>query len=246
MEFVTVADTKFAVEHFQRQFPCKGHDSWSVGRHSVAVTDGATPLDVNWPQDVSEFSKLAAELLVRFADSHNNPNEEFFWKQTVRLLTKNFGSAGYQRSAGAAVVREFQGKLRVSSVGDVASYIETCDTSFRIMNDELPQLDELARQSPNFHESLRINRSLANTKAGYVILADDDSIGKRSLVFDIDAEKVDRLWIMTDGCWRVLPQSTELAFLLLNKLKKTGDIEKLFSTFTLVDDATLIELVRVS
>jgi hypothetical protein len=245
MEFVTVADSKFAVKRFQQQFPGKGQDSWSIGRHSVAVTDGATPLASDWPQDISQFARRAAELLVGFADSKDKPNEEYLWQQTVRSLTKEFGSAGYKRSAGAAVVREYQGKLRISSVGDVASYIETRDKNFRIMNDELPQLDESARQSSNFQEAVRINRSRANTKNGYVILSDVESIGQRSLVFDIEAEKIERLWIMTDGCWNVLPQSAELVFPFLNDLGKARDIESLWSDFVFGDDATLIDLVRV-
>ena len=201
----------WTVEVLDIPFPGKNQDGWCVGETSAAVTDGATPLADDWPQDVGDFARRAAELLVFIAGVPVEEVSPLLWKRVVNLLAQEYPPAGHKRTAGAAVVAGRGSDIVFSSVGDVQVLLQSEKGVTRLMGPKLPELDAKAQASEDPWSMFHVHRALANTDAGYPIVGDDPTIGKRAEHMLVSAHSVERFWIMSDGLWRNLPDTPQLA-----------------------------------
>lgn len=240
-ERVDIARRIWSVDSLQIPFHGKDQDGMAVGKCSVAVVDGATPLDPSWPQDVGLFAREAARCLVDFADTcAPGTDSRGIWARTVEALVERFPPQGHRRTASAGIVFGRGELLYVSSLGDVCTLVQTSTGAVRVIDNRLVLLDQGAAQESDVHTRLVANRALANHPNGYPILGDDPNVGAVAQTEEFEASEVRNVWIMSDGFWRNLPDDPNDAVACLDAAE-TGSLATLVSAAP-TDDVTAVRL----
>lgn len=240
-ERVDIARRIWSVDSLQIPFRGKDQDGMAVGKGSVAVVDGATPLDPSWPQDVGLFAREAARCLVEAADTCAPGGDgRDIWSRTVKALAEHFPPQGHRRTASAGIVFGRGELLCVSSLGDVCTLVQTSTGPVRVIDNRLVLLDQEAAQESDVHTRLVANRALANHPNGYPILGDDPTVGAVAQTVEIEATDVRNVWIMSDGFWRNLPDDPIVAVEHL-LAAEAGSLATLVSAAP-TDDVTTVRL----
>lgn len=240
MRSLVLGAQDWQVHIFDQPFPGKGQDAWALGKLSACLVDGATPLAEDWPQDIGDFARLAAQTMVRQSDSTERDICEV-WAGTIRHLSDNFAPVGFKRTAGAAVVRSVGRDVTFSGLGDVMCLVQTVDGSVTVLDPTLPALDRAASLRGNTSEVLIANRRLANDTDGYPIVGDDPSVGSKAVTRVFAVDSLIRFWLMTDGVWRNLPGNADEAIAQLVLPEGSSRCNFLRD---LDDDATMLAFTR--
>lgn len=250
---VSLGARAWSVEIVSQPLDSKGHDAFAVGARSVAIADGATPLQSDWPQDVDRFAARICSLLVDEADKTEPHRIRFrysdeiikIWSSVITLLRDEFTPAGHKRTAGAAVVLDSEDGLLVSVLGDVSCFVVTPSKVVEVTQMDLAELDEAALHSGDPLATFVENRSLANKAEGYPVVGDSLEAAARATTTFFLSQEVVGVVLITDGfrsCFGAA-DALEPAELLHSPLFRM--LGTSVASSGLVDDATAIRLTPV-
>jgi hypothetical protein len=182
--------------------PAKGknQDAWHIGRDSVVVVDGATPLGEDWPQDVGDFARRIAPTLTKFADDSNLETEEV-WHKAIEEIGQLFSPEGFRRSAGAILLRKVENKLEFSALGDLYAMARSNSEFHFFHNNQIVELDQAAKKKGGL-SSLIENRMKLNTVEGYWIFGDNPTAATHITRDAFPSEGCSEIFLSSDGYFR--------------------------------------------
>lgn len=226
--------------------PGKNHDGWAYKNSSAVVSDGATPLDKTWGDDLLFWVTTLSGLMCENSKDANVSLTEA-WSEAVQFNNTLFQPKGIHRTMGSAHLRFSEQKIDGLIIGDVkvlthnsdGTYTEFFDNRLDILEqkaDALINKGVIEPAAARWH-----NRMKANTVDGYHVLSDDPTIGFKALPVMLDKDALNSIIIATDGFWRLFDTPQE-AFAATD----SDDVMDVHTNLTqagdIVDDLTFMRL----
>lgn len=184
--------------------PDKGHDALAMGTRTVAVVDGATPLEASWPQDLDEFARLVARCIVQRGDRAFGATSEV-WDSVLAHVRETFPGSGVSRTAAAAFAVFEADVVHMSVLGDVDIRYRVGDEWHELHDDRLALAEQQLVLPPGTSlEAARIAlRRTANSHDGYPILGTDLVDAYAPLSVTVGAEDLRTVVLLSDGAREV-------------------------------------------
>ena len=202
-ERLHVGRSAFAVSAVNDSAQGKGHDRILCTRGFAGVADGATPLALDWPQDVGAFAAAALESLARLSREELTMQEVF--QRAIVEVSAEFRVEEPFLSTGVAIVRAVGRDLEVATLGDCGALVVEGADVVQLQDQSLTRLDAAARASgPRQDQELVRNRRLMNRPEGYWIFARNHEAAQHVLVHRVPAEGVRAVLLYTDGYYRLV------------------------------------------
>jgi hypothetical protein len=185
----------------------KGHDRFLVRESFLAVADGATPLAVDWRQDVGKFAEAALDALYERSIQPELPMREV-WRGAIADVRGQFGEVQPFLSCSVAMVRRRRGRLELATLGDCGILAARADGSLiNLVDSRLRLLDSNAKalgDPCSVTERLILNRKRMNKPDGYWTFSTDPAAVRGIEQRDEPESDIRSILLYTDGFYRVL------------------------------------------
>lgn len=227
-------------------YPGKNHDGWAYKNGNAVVSDGATPLLKEWPDDLHAWVNTLSNLMCEYSvDRQTNILDA--WAAAVSFNNNLFTPEGFKRTMGAGHVRLNVETIECAVLGDVKIFVQHTNSDCGELFDErLSRLEEIGdalidNGTITPEEAAWRNRMKVNTPEGYYVLSDDPTVASKALTLNLDKEGVKSVLIATDGFWRLFKTPLD-AFMATD----TDDVVDMHQNLTVAgkisDDLTFMRL----